>query len=286
MTTPTPDPTRAALTRDERGWPVRMSEGGVRLCARRGVGHYGDVTEFRINGYCSVECEDMAEVEHERDAARAEVARLSLSAPSRPALTSDEELRERFGAIVNELRPSGTDGMLALRERAAVRLVREQTAALEAERERLISARDAARETCYDVIDKKRKLRAERDAAWNEAIAATISVYLRGLQEKQPAADVIEEIRSLRFEAESASATRAEPEDVSELPQVGELWRSKDPRDNGRLVRIQAVTESWVTVRNHPHGRCATSRPHLFVKRYEKVESAARERQGGGADGA
>lgn len=75
------------LATDERGWPVRIVE-GMRLCARPSVGHYGNVEEFRIDGYCSCECRDMHEVETELAEAHSEVARL------RPAADALRELEE------------------------------------------------------------------------------------------------------------------------------------------------------------------------------------------------
>lgn len=75
------------MERDERGWPIR-THNGVRVCARkmcdRGslspqevnaiIGErgrdlawiiYPPSSEFRINGYCSEECQDTAELEEE-----------------------------------------------------------------------------------------------------------------------------------------------------------------------------------------------------------------------------
>lgn len=52
--------------RDNFGWPVRLREDGARICARtccaRGSGGKAS-EEFRIDGYCSHECEDMHELE-------------------------------------------------------------------------------------------------------------------------------------------------------------------------------------------------------------------------------
>lgn len=77
--------------RDKHGWPVRML-GSVRVCARvlctKGSlsepwvkAHLAEVLdpgfvyppsdEFRINGYCSCECEDMDELESELSLLRA-----------------------------------------------------------------------------------------------------------------------------------------------------------------------------------------------------------------------
>jgi hypothetical protein len=79
--TAAPDP--RAVARDERGWPIRMHE-GERACARMTCTRgsltpayvqanlarvkapdftYPPAAEFRINGYCSHECEYMGELE-------------------------------------------------------------------------------------------------------------------------------------------------------------------------------------------------------------------------------
>ena len=73
------------MARDEMGWPVRIY-GGERCCARalctkgrlsqeyikayraqveRPDFRYPPSDEFRINGYCSCDCEDMDELERE-----------------------------------------------------------------------------------------------------------------------------------------------------------------------------------------------------------------------------
>ena len=54
--------------KDRFGWPIRMVN-GVRLCAREGC----EDDEFRIDGYCSMECRDVDEVEIEFRAYRADV---------------------------------------------------------------------------------------------------------------------------------------------------------------------------------------------------------------------
>lgn len=67
---------------DTFGWPIRLREDNVRICARpeccteRGRAS----EEFRIDGYCSCECRDMHEVEQERDALSARIAALEQEA--------------------------------------------------------------------------------------------------------------------------------------------------------------------------------------------------------------
>ncbi len=62
----------ARAKRDHHGWPI-VVENGQRICARPVECHYGPIGEFRHDGYCSMECRDMHEVEQERDAMRAEL---------------------------------------------------------------------------------------------------------------------------------------------------------------------------------------------------------------------
>lgn len=57
-------------------------------------------------------------------------------------------------------------------------------------------------------------------------------------------------------------------------PQVEQRWRSKDPRDSGRVVTVIEVSSTWVTVR---WVRRSNIRRASFAKRYELVERSPKE---------
>jgi len=89
-------------------WPIRMVN-GVRLCAREGC----EDDEFRIDGYCSMECRDVDEVEIEFRAYRADVepvlrAELAVEAAREPVpyVSIDEynRLVDELGAAVSASR--------------------------------------------------------------------------------------------------------------------------------------------------------------------------------------
>lgn len=73
----------SALERDEMGWPIAIRH-GMRVCAAAGKCRYGLLTldtwkpseEFRIDGYCSCECRDEAELHEEIASLRADLATL------------------------------------------------------------------------------------------------------------------------------------------------------------------------------------------------------------------
>lgn len=83
--------------RDEFGWPVRLV-GGVRVCARPGCRDHErrpeQMPEFRIDGYCSIYCRDM----HELDADAAHAA---------GRLVGEEAERKRVWKIVKPFVDSG-----------------------------------------------------------------------------------------------------------------------------------------------------------------------------------
>ena len=101
--------TPEAEPKDDRGWPVRMVD-GERVCAREkcAAGERADLlgpsrpsTEYRIDGYCSCECEYFDELEQEVERLRAENAELETRVTE---LDSElpKELEERIRSFVPE----------------------------------------------------------------------------------------------------------------------------------------------------------------------------------------
>lgn len=56
-------------------------------------------------------------------------------------------------------------------------------------------------------------------------------------------------------------------------PKVGSVWRSRDRRDHGRLVRVESVDVSFAYVRGGREGSGRLSRVRLPLSRlYEQIE--------------
>ena len=120
---------------DSFGWPIRMLD-GERVCARvTDGGHYSDVMEFRIDGYCSPECRDMAEVEAERDELLEVLARQTsrmarLANALEPAANARRETIEQCARIAldyaNELEEAGQH-LAAIAARYSASRIRART---------------------------------------------------------------------------------------------------------------------------------------------------------------
>lgn len=72
------------MNTDNMGWPIRLRDDGERVCARPNCfkgGIDGASTEFRIRGFCSIECRDDFEFEEEIEALRTDLRRAVLQIP-------------------------------------------------------------------------------------------------------------------------------------------------------------------------------------------------------------